>query len=107
MGKPCWIDYLRSGAKTKQCVHLTCPTHKCYVTIPQDVWKLFLGQDKKYSKELARYSRFCRENFVENSKEYCFCPGKSFDMIYSSESGVAKEIVCIACSYRFCWACKN
>eukprot|EP00483_Globobulimina_turgida_P001386 UN01388 len=28
-------------------------------------------------------------------------------MIYSSESGIAKEIVCLGCLYRFCWACKN
>lgn len=61
--KSCWIDYLRDGVKTKQCVHLTCPTHKCYVTIPQDVWKLFLSD--KYKDEYKRYQRFCRENFVE------------------------------------------
>ena len=63
--KSCWVDYLRDGVKTKQCVHLTCPTHKCYVTIPQDVWKLFL--EDKYGDELLRYQRFCRENFVEVS----------------------------------------
>jgi len=103
--KSCWIDYLRNHVKTKQCVHLTCPTHKCYVTIPQEVWRQFLGD--KYGDELVRYTRFCRENFVENSKEFAFCPGKSCDMIYSSESGVAKEIACTGCSHRFCWACKN
>ena len=61
--KSCWVDYLRDGVKTKQCVHLTCPTHKCYVTIPQDVWKLFLSES--YPEEFKRYERFCRENFVE------------------------------------------
>mmetsp|Transcript_1685 Transcript_1685/g.3319 ORF Transcript_1685/g.3319 Transcript_1685/m.3319 type:complete len:536 (-) Transcript_1685:2796-4403(-) len=101
----CWIEYLCDGVKTKQCVHLTCPTHKCYVTIPQDVWGHFLAD--KHPNEYARYLRFCRENFVENSKEFAFCPGKSCDMIYSSESGVAKEIVCTGCKFRFCWACKN
>ena len=66
---------------------------------------MFLG--KKYPKEYTRYVRFCRENFVENSKEFCFCPGKNCEMIYSSESGVAKEIACGGCGHRFCWACKN
>ena len=61
--KSCWVDYLRDGVKTKQCVHLTCPTHKCYVTIPQDVWQLFLAD--KHKEEFKRYQRFCRENFVE------------------------------------------
>jgi len=103
--KRCWIDYLGNGVKSKSCVTLTCPTHKCYVTIPQETWKLFLEPNHK--RQLQRYERFCRENFVENSKEFVFCPGKSCDKVFSSESGTAKEVKCPGCKYRFCWACKN
>jgi len=103
--KGCWVDYLCDGVKTKQCVTLTCPTFKCYVTIPEETWARFL--EPAHPLQLQRYRRFCRDNFVENSKQFVFCPGKSCDKIYSSESGVAKEIRCGGCRHRFCWACKN
>jgi len=103
--KNCWIDYLLHAVKSKQCVLLDCPTSKCHVTIPSNVWQRFLA--KPHPDAYRRYQRFCRENFVENSKEFVFCPGKSCELVYSSESGTAKEVVCAACSFRFCWACKQ
>ena len=33
--KGCWVDYLRNKVRSKECVTLTCPTSKCYVTIPE------------------------------------------------------------------------
>eukprot|EP01084_Bolivina_argentea_P162490 282772_1 len=103
--KSCWIDYLTLSVKTKQCVHLTCPKHKCYVSIPQKIWHLFLND--KYKNELNRYHRFCRDNFIENNKDWCFCPGIDCAMVHLSESGIAREIVCSECGYEFCWKCKN
>jgi len=103
--KNCWIDYLLHAVKSKQCVLLDCPTSKCHVTIPSNVWQRFLA--KPHPDAYRRYQRFCRENFVENSKQFVFCPGKSCELVYSSESGTAKEVVCAACSFRFCWACKQ
>ena len=39
--KNCWFDYLVHGVKSKQCVLLDCPTSKCRVTIPSNVWERF------------------------------------------------------------------
>eukprot|EP01084_Bolivina_argentea_P235687 396516_1 len=102
--KSCWIHYLLTSTKTTDCINLTCPTHKCKLIIQSHIYKMFLAD--KYTDAFKRYLRFCDENFVENSKEFVFCPGKSCDMIYSAEVGIAKEICCSECSYRFCYACK-
>jgi ariadne-1 len=102
--KSCWVYICSTSVQTKQCVFLTCPTTKCHVVAPGSTWKMFLAD---HPKEYTRYLRFCRDNFVEHSKEFVFCPGKSCDMIYSSTSGSAKEVECQKCKYRFCWACKH
>eukprot|EP01083_Nonionella_stella_P084254 233181_1 len=103
--KPCWIDYLRDAVKTKHCINLTCPQHKCRVIIHRQTWEILISDP--YPKEFERYLRFCDEHFIEHSKDYIFCPGRGCDLIYNSEIGVAKEICCVSCSYRFCYKCQN
>jgi len=102
---PCWVDYLKDGARTKECVHLPCPAYKCNVIIREEYWKKFLAD--KYPSLWERYQKFCRENFVECSKDFAFCPGKNCEMIYSSSAGIAKEMECKKCGLHFCWACKQ
>ena len=102
----CWIDYLIDGVRSKQCVSLPCPQYKCNITIPSKVWKHFLD-NKKYKDKFERYLKFCRENFIENSKGFAFCPGKNCNKIYSSEAGIPKTVECKGCGFAFCWKCKN
>ncbi|ETO18077.1 ariadne-like ubiquitin ligase [Reticulomyxa filosa] len=119
--KPCWVDYLKDAARSKECVSLPCPAYKCNVVIREEHWQRFLAE--KFPAIWERYKKFCRENFVEVlnlfyffflkkqkkqcSKDYAFCPGKSCDMTYSSSAGVAKEVDCKKCGFSFCWACKQ
>eukprot|EP01084_Bolivina_argentea_P025889 48144_1 len=103
--KSCWIQYLIDGVKTKQSIFLTCPTYKCNVIIPYKIWKLLLQSN--YNNFFLRYERFCRENFIENGKNFCFCPGRSCDIIYSFEYGEITNIFCSKCNYSFCSNCKN
>jgi ariadne-1 len=101
----CWTDYLRRSVKSKDCVSLVCPAFKCDVVVPETAWHKFLaGVD---DTALERYVRFCRENFVEFSKDFGFCPGKSCDRVFHASAGVAKEVACDKCEHRFCWACKQ
>lgn len=101
----CWIDYLRDAVRTKECINLTCPAFKCNIILPQPTWKHFLN--KKYKNDFERYKRFCRENFIAGSKQYSHCPGKNCDMMYNVASGIAREVECIKCHYKFCWSCKQ
>jgi len=102
---PCWVDYLKDGSRSKECVNLPCPAYKCNVVICEAHWKKLL--EEKSPLVLDRYLKFCRENFVECSKDFAFCPGKNCDMTYSSNAGIAKEVNCKKCGLRFCWACKQ
>ena len=103
----CWIDYLTKTVKSKECIELTCPQYKCNVTVSSKVWKHFLDNDT-YQTEYQRYVRFCRNNFIENHKQFSFCPGKNCDKVYINPSNDnIKTVTCKGCQHKFCWKCKN
>jgi len=99
--KTCWQMHFEIQIHQGVSTTMSCMSQDCDILVDED---LVLSHVKTPGLG-ERYKHLCFLDYVRCHPNLRFCPGPNCNVVIKGSERVAKNCVCAACKFRFCFKC--